>query len=178
MNIIKTVVGQTGINATSCHGYTTKTGVAALDKFKQEFFKATTFPDKMRIYTEMREQHPEHTNDLYLNSSIGYCFHRAYDLLGGDKLRALRYREKDITEAVSSVMLHQIVCEECRLVFAVGNHYQMADVKEMLQEIYNRAGINATAKASDLPQFIPSAVKRQLTNPTNGKRELYYEIQC
>ena len=177
LNIIKTV-GQAGINATSCHGYTTMTGVAALDKFKQEFFKATTFPDKMRIYTDMREQHPEHTNDLYLNPSIGYCFHRTYNLLGGDKIRALRYREKDITEAVSSVMLHQRVCEECRLVFAVGSYYQMAEVKAKLQEIYNKAGINATAKASDLPRFMPSAMKRQLTNPANGKRELYYEIQC
>ena len=177
MNIIKTIVDQTGINATSCHGYTTMTGVAALDKFKQEFFKATTFPEKMRIYTDMREQHPEHTNDLYQNVFIERLFHQAYDMLGGDKIRALRYREKDITEAVSSVMLHQIVSEECRLVFAVGSNYQMADVKVMLQDIYNKAGINVTAKASDLPQFIPSAVKRQLTNPTNGKRELYFEIR-
>lgn len=177
MNIIKTVVGQTGINATNCHGYTTITGVAALDKFKQEFFKATTFPEKMRIYTEMRELYPEHTNDLYQNAFIDYHFHQAYDMLGGNKLRALRFREKDIVEAVSSVMLHQIVIEECKIVFAVGNYYQMADVKVMLQEIYNKAGINATAKANDLPQFMPSAVKRQLTNPANSKRVHYYEIQ-
>jgi hypothetical protein len=177
MNIIKTVVGQTGINATSCHGYTTITGVAALDKFKQEFFKATTFPEKMRIYADMRELYPEHTNDLYQNAFIDYHFHQAYDMLGGNKLRALRFREKDIVEAVSSVMLHQIVIEECKIVFAVGNYYQMADVKVMLQEIYNKAGINATAKANDLPQFMPSAVKRQLTNPANGKRVHYYEIQ-
>ncbi len=177
MNIIKTVVGQTGINVTSNYGYTTMTGVAALDKFKQEFFKATTFPEKMRIYTEMREQYPEHTNDLYQNAFIDYHFHQAYDMLGDNKLRALRFREKDIVEAVSSVMLHQIVSEECKIVFAVRNYYQMADVKVMLQEIYNKAGINATAKANDLPQFMPSAVKRQLTNPANGKRVHYYEIQ-
>lgn len=177
MNIIKTVVGQTGINVTSNHGYTTITGVAALDKFKQEFFKATTFPDKMRIYTEMREQHPEHTNDLYQNAFIERHFHQAYDMLGGDKIRALRFREKDIAEAVSSLVLYQIVSDECRLVFATGSHYQMAEVKTKLQEIYNKAGIHATAKASDLPQFMPSAVKRQLTNPANGKRVHYYEIR-
>lgn len=176
INIIKTV-GQTGINVTSNHGYTTMTGVAALDKFKQDFFKATTYPEKMRIYTEMREQYSEHTDDLYLSPFIDYRFHQAYDMLGGNKLRALRFREKDIVEAVSSVMLHQRVCEECRIVFAVGSHYQMAEVKVMLQEIYNRAGINATAKANDLPRFMPSAVKRQLTNPADGKRIHYFEIQ-
>lgn len=56
------------------------TGVAALDKFKQEFFKATTFPDKMRIYADMREQYPEHADDLYLSPFIDYHFHQANDL--------------------------------------------------------------------------------------------------
>ena len=177
LNIIKTVVGQTGINVTNDCGYIHLSGVAALDKFKQEFFKATTFPDRMRIYTEMREQHPEHTNDLYQNAFIERHFHQAYDMLGGDKIRALRFREKDIAEAVSSLVLYQIVSDECRLVFATGSHYQMAEVKTKLQEIYNKAGIHATAKASDLPQFMPSAVKRQLTNPANGKRVHYYEIR-
>ena len=176
MNIIKTVVGQTGINATSCHGYTTMTGVAALDKFKQEFFKATTFPEKMRIYTEMRELYPEHTNDLYQNAFIDYHFHQAYDMLGGNKLRALRFREKDIVEAVSSVMLHQIVCEECQKIFLPGCRYKRSEVKVALQRIYNSTGINETAKANDLPKFMPNAQLRQLTTQGTGKRELYYEI--
>ena len=176
MNIIKTVVGQTGINATSCHGYTTMTGVAALDKFKQEFFKSTTFPDKMRIYSDMREQHPEHTNDLYQNVFIDYRFHQAYDMLGGDKIRALRYREKDIAEAVSSVMLHQIVSEECQKIFLPGCRYKRSEVKVALQRIYNSTGINRTAKANDFPKFMPNAQLRQLTTQGTGKRELYYEI--
>ena len=100
MNIIKAVVGKTGINVTSNHGYTTMTGVAAWDNFNHDFFKATTFPDRMRIYADMREQYPEHKDDLYLSPFIDYRYHQAYDLLGGDKLRALRYREKDIAEAV------------------------------------------------------------------------------
>lgn len=176
MNIIKAVVGQTGINATSCHGYTTITGVAALDKFKQEFFKATTFPEKMRIYADMREQHPEHKDDLYLSPFIDYRYHQAYDLLGGDKLRALRYREKDIAEAVSSVMLHQVVCEECRKIFLPGCRYKQSEVKVALQRTYNSCGINKTAKANDLPKFMPNAQLRQLTTQGTGKRELYYEI--
>ena len=176
LNIIKTVVGKTGINVTSDHGYIHLTGVAALDKFKQEFFKATTFPDKMRIYTDMREQHPEHTNDLYQNVFIDYRFHQAYDMLGGDKIRALRYREKDIAEAVSSVMLHQIVSEECQKIFLPSCRYKLSEVKAALQRIYNSSGINEIAKANDLPKFMPNAQLRQLTTQGTGKRELYYEI--
>ena len=176
MNIIKAVVGQTGINVTSNHGYTTMTGVAAWDKFKQEFFKATTFPDKMRIYADMREQYPEHADDLYLSPFIDYHFHQAYDLLGGDKLRALRYREKDIAEAVSSMTLYQRVCEECQKIFLSGCRYKRSEVKVALQRIYNSSGINETAKANDLPKFMPNAQLRQLTTQGTGKRELYYEI--
>lgn len=176
MNIIKTVVGQTGINVTSNHGYTTITGVAALDKFKQEFFKATTFPDKMRIYADMRELYPEHKDDLYLSPFIDYRFHQAYDLLGGDKLKALRYREKDITETVSSMTLYQMVCEECQKFFLPGCRYKRSDVKEKLQGIYKSLGINETAKANDLVKFMPDAKLRQLTTQATGKRELYYEI--
>ena len=113
------------------------TGVAALDKFKQEFFKATTFPDKMRIYADMREQYPEHADDLYLSPFIDYHFHQAYDLLGGDKLRALRYREKNIAEAVSSMTLYQRVCEECQKIFLPGCRYKRSEVKVALQRIYN-----------------------------------------
>ena len=152
------------------------TGVAALDKFKQEFFKSTTFPDKMRIYSDMREQHPEHTNDLYQNVFIDYRFHQAYDMLGGDKIRALRYREKDIAEAVSSVMLHQIVSEECQKIFLPSCRYKLSEVKVALQRIYNSTGINEIAKANDLPKFMPNAQLRQLTTQGTGKRELYYEI--
>lgn len=176
MNIIKAVVGQTGINVTSNHGYTTMTGVADWDNFNHNFFKATTFPDRMRIYADMREQHPEHKDDLYLSPFIDYCYHQAYDLLGGDKLKALRYREKDITEAVSSVMLHQRVCEECRKIFLPGCRYKQSEVKVALQRTYNSCGINKTAKANDLPKFMSNVQLRQLTTQGTGKRELYYEI--
>ena len=176
MNIIKAVVGQTGINVTSNHGYTTMTGVAAWDNFNHDFFKATTFPDRMRIYADMREQHPEHKDDLYLSPFIDYRYHQAYDLLGGDKLRALRYREKDIAEAVSSMTLYQRVCEECQKIFLPGCRYKRSEVKVALQRIYNSTGINETAKANDLPKFMPNAQPRQLTTQGTRKRELYYEI--
>lgn len=176
MNIIKAVVGQTGINVTSNHGYTTMTGIAARDRFNHDFFKATTFPDKMRIYADMREQHPEHKDDLYLSPFIDYRYHQAYDLLGGDKLRALRYREKDIAEAVSSMTLYQRVCEECQKIFLPGCRYKRSEVKVALQRIYNSTGINEIAKANDLPKFMPNAQLRQLTTQGTGKRELYYEI--
>lgn len=176
LSIIKTVVDNTNINVTSTCGFNTQTGIEALDKFTHDFFKATTFPDRMAIYLAMREQHPEHTDALYKNPFIDFQFHQAYDLLGGGKLRALRYREKDILEAVSSAMLVNVVSKMCRVTFAKGCCYKLPDVKKALQEIYNKAGVKATAKASDIEDFIPNIRQRQLTNSATRKRELYYEI--
>ena len=176
LSIIKTVVDNTNINVTSTCGYNTQTGNMILDQFKHDFYKAKTFPEKMYVYTAMREQHPEHTDDLYQDPFIDYRFHQSYNLLGGNRLRALRFREKDISEAVSSEMLFYKVTEECKAAYKQGQCYLLADVKNILQNIYCKVGINATAKAKDIERFIPDVVMRQLTTASTGKRELYYEF--
>ena len=176
LSIIKTVVNKTNINVTSSCGFNTQTGIHALDQFTKDFFKATTFPDKMRIYTDMRERHPEHTDDLYQNTFIDYRFHQYYDVLGGDRLRALRFREKEIADATSGAMLFQLITDECYATFVIGKCYRLAEVKNMLQGIYQKVGINATAKAGEIEKYMPHVTQRQLTTPSTGKRELYYEI--
>lgn len=176
LSIIKTVVDNTNINVSSSCGFNTQTGIKVLDQFTHDFFKANLFPDKMRIYTTMREQHPEHTDNLYKNPFIDISYHQSYDILGGHKVRALRYREKDISDAVSAAMLVRKVSELCKATFIKGNRYLLADVKNSLQGIYSKAGVKATAKASDIEHLMPNARKRQLTNPSTAKRELYYEI--
>lgn len=176
INIIKTVIDNTNINVTTSYGYNTLTETHVLDKFRHEFFKASTFPDKMRIYCDMRIKHPEHDNDLYENTFIEFRFHQYYDLLGGEKIKALRYREKDIVATANSKLLFQNVVNECKKTFLAGGKYLRSDVKNMLQQIYQQVGINATAKANEITNYMPTAVLRQLTTTATGKRELYYEI--
>ena len=88
----------------------------------------------------------------------------------------LRYREKDIIEAASAATIVQKIKEECEKHFLAGKYYRISDVKAILQTIYHKLGVNRTAKAIDIVEFIPSAVRRQLTTTATGKRELYYEI--
>ena len=113
---------------------------------------------------------------LYHNTFIDYRFHKFYDVLGEHKIKALRYREKDIEEATASAVLAQQITNECRKHFFPGMYYRLSDVKEILQGIYHQLGVKRTAKASDIVEYIPTATKRQLTTTTTGKRELYYEI--
>ena len=130
----------------------------------------------MRYYAEIRTQHPEYTDELYQNTFIDYRFHNFYDVLGVHKIKALRYREKDIEEATASAVLAQQITNECRKHFFPGKFYRLSDVKKMLQSIYQQLGVKRTAKATDIVEYIPTATKRQLTTTTTGKRELYYEI--
>ena len=177
IQIVRTVVDGMNINVTSTCGFSTQSGTHAIDQFNRKFFRATPFPDKMRIYSEMRSLHPECTETLYQNTFIDYHLHLYYDTLGPDRIEALRYREKDIADAVSNVMLTQRVVEECRKVFIPSECYFLKEVKSIMQDIYRTVGINATAKAKDIVNFVPSAKLRQLTNTSTGKRELCYEIQ-
>ena len=176
INIIKTVAENTNINVTSNYGFNTLSNQPVLDRFKHDFFKATTFPDKMRYYAEIRTQHPEYTDELYQNTFIDHRFHYFYNVLGEQKIKALRYREKDIEEATALAVLTQQITNECRKHFIPGKYYRLSDVKEILQSIYQQLGVKRTAKASDIVEYIPTATKRQLTTTTTGKRELYYEI--
>ncbi len=117
LSIIKTVVDQTNINVTNNHGFNTLSGDSALDNFKHDFFQSSTFPEQMRIYTEMRENHPQYTDILYSNPFIDYRFHKYYNMLGGDRIRSLRFREKDISDATSNIMMEMLVKEECKIKF-------------------------------------------------------------
>lgn len=177
LNILRTMVNQTNINVSSRCGFYTQVGSPALDKFIHDFFKANTFPDKMKAYIEIRQQNPEYTEDLYVNPHIPISFHQYYDILGADKIRLLRFRESDIEQATSDVMMEQRIAEECRNMFQIGGIYRMPDVKAGLQDIFNRLSIRSTAKAKDIETFMPNAHQCQLTTPGTNKREMYYTIQ-
>lgn len=176
LKIVKKMAGNTNINVSSTLGYITRTGIPELDKFYQAFFKAKTFPDKMSLYIGMREQHPVHRETLYQNAFIDYKYHQYYDMLGGDRIRTLRFRENEIIVAVSNAMLISAIKAECLVTFVKGKCYLLSEIKNQLQSIYIKVGSKAVAKASDLTNYI-TVEKRQLTTPATGKRELYYEIK-
>lgn len=176
ISILKNMIDNSGINVTSIYGYNTTDNSDILTKFKHDFFKNSTFPDKMRIYSDMRQQHPELSERLYENPFIDIRYHSYYDILGADRIRALRYREKEISEAADTYITEQKIQSACSQLFVPGT-YKSADVKQMLQDIYNRLGVSATAKASDILRFCPSAQRRQLTTLSTQKREIYYEIK-
>lgn len=65
--------------------------------------------------------------------------------------------------------------EACRQIFKPGILYPKQEVKEMLQDIYDRLGLTGkVAKATELARYL-SVIERQKKNE-KGKRIYYIEI--
>lgn len=173
--LIDTLANTGNINVSSQIQCIKGNGDQDIDNFNRVFHYAANFPDKMKAYLDLRYKRPDLTEWLYENAFVDSKFHQSYDILGPDKIRTLRFREKDIQQAVYNEMNRLLLQEECNKVFKRGHSYRLSDIKPELQRIYSSLGIVETAKASDLENIL-SVKSVQLTNKETGKRELYYQI--
>ena len=53
--------------------------------------------------------------------------------------------------------------------------YSNAETKSMIQAEYNRLGMNATAKATDITKYVPDAVPTRYKDE-NGKKQKGYKL--
>jgi len=146
----------------------------ALMEFKNDFGAIKDFPNKLRTYSEFRNDYPEFSEKLKQDCFIEREFHEYYDILGYKKLKALKFREKDVRQKYEDFMKDKVITNACRGMFQKGHLYLPSDVKKMLQEIYDNNGLKKTAKASDLMKYIKARVTRKKDG--NGIRREFYEI--
>ena len=146
----------------------------ALMEFKNDFGAIKDFPNKLRTYSEFRNDYPEFSEKLKQDCFIEREFHEYYDILGYKKLKALKFREKDVRQKYEDFMKDKVITNACRRMFQKGLLYLPSDVKKMLQEIYDTNGMKKTAKASDLKKYIKAKVTRR--KDENGIRREFYEI--
>lgn len=146
----------------------------ALMEFKEQFGGIKDFPNKLRTYSEFRNDYPEFSEKLKQDCFIEREFHEYYDILGYRKLKALKFREKDVRQKYEDFRKGKVITNACRGMFQKGHFYLPTDVKKMLQEIYDTNGMKKTAKASDLMKYIKAKVTRR--KDENGIRREFYEI--
>jgi hypothetical protein len=53
--------------------------------------------------------------------------------------------------------------------------YSNAAIKKMIQDEYDRLGMNATAKATDIKKYVPGVENARYTDE-NGKRQNGYKL--
>ena len=131
------------------------------------------FENKMKIYCDFLQAHPELKEILEALPQIPLNIKIYYNYLGPDIIRSVSYIEAAIKRKISECESVVMVATEVRQTFVKGQFYTLKQVKGMLQTIYSRAGYAVVAKASDLEGWIVCrAAKKKVT----GRRENGYEI--
>jgi len=141
-----------------------------LRDFERNFNAAQTFPEKMRLYCQFIEQFPYYEHALMSNPFIEPEIHIYYRQFGQMGLQRLQYDE----ERIKGELTREEIVAQCRLRFLRGGTYTAAEVKAILQDIYDTLSINKTATAAQLADYLPvEVVQRTLSS---GSRPRVYVI--
>ena len=144
-------------------------------KWFESWFYNAPEKDKLAGYANFRKQYSQYEIPVLANPFIDIEFHRWYDTLGYDTLSGLNFWRDDVERCYNNMCAQAPIREACRQIFKPGILYPKQEVKEMLQDIYDRLGLTGkVAKATELARYL-SVIERQKKNE-KGKRIYYIEI--
>ena len=140
-------------------------------QFYQEFFIDANFQRRMKLYIDTVQCYPELLPIIEEASVIPIEFKKYYRYLGAERIRRSGYVESILRkhlEDASKFSSVNITLEKDRV-------YSNAEIKSMIQAEYNRLGMNATAKATDITKYVPDAVPARFRDE-NGKKQNGYKL--
>ena len=140
-------------------------------QFCQEFFADANFQRRMTLYIDTVQCYPELLPMIEEASVIPIEFKQYYRGLGAERIRRSGYVESILRkhlEDASKFSSVNITLEQDRV-------YSNAEIKSMIQAEYNRLGMNATAKATDITKYVPDAVPARFRDE-NGKKQNGYKL--
>ena len=141
-------------------------------QFCQEFFADANFQRRMKLYIDTVQCYPELLPMIEEASVIPIEFKQYYRGLGAERIRRSGYVESILRkhlEDASKFSSVNITLEQDRV-------YSNAEIKSMIQAEYNRLGMNATAKATDITKYVPDAVPTRFRDE-NGKKQNGYKLK-
>ena len=118
------------------------------------------FEQKMKMYAEFLDAHPECKEELQRSVSVPNEIKRYYNELGSGTLRSLSWKHADIERFLAASPLSENELGEIISAEFPESWYSLKDIKTKLQGVYDRYGLNRTAKATDLEQYIPCCKKK------------------
>ena len=84
-------------------------------------------------------------------NQLGYYFSQ----LPIDRMQANRYRMSDMDQEIAFRNQTQDIGSIVASIFVKGQVYSKAEVKKMLQDVYDRLGLKKKAKATEISNYIP-----------------------
>ena len=140
----------------------------------KEFNKDNNFVRRMKLLCDINSQYPGFFQ-AYSSSPLQYVIPIEYqnyiNLLGFEKIKALKYQEGDIISYIQSQQ--NLQNSSITSLFNVGDKYTKKQIKEMLSNFYSLNSITKTPKASDLEQYY---ILKTIKLKVNDKWENGFEI--
>lgn len=129
--------------------------------------------DKLNGYSDFRNTYPRYDPFILQNPFIDIRFHDWYGKLGYEKLARLNFDEQKVEQEYNSFCNQVPIAQECRNVFETGRFYTKAEVKRMLQNIYDSLGlIGRKAKSTEIGSYL-NAKERMITDDEGNRKECY-----
>lgn len=129
--------------------------------------------DRLKIYSDFRNSHQKCDPFILQNPFIDIRYHDWYCKLGYDELARLNFDEQKVEQEYNSFCNQVPIAQECRNVFETGRFYTKAEVKRMLQNIYDSLGLTGRkAKSTELGSYL-NAKERMITDDEGNRKEGY-----
>jgi hypothetical protein len=146
------------------------------DYLVSEFDKDKDFVRRMKLLCDIYFQYPtfyiQYANSP-LQTIIPLSYQNYINLLGFEKIRALKYQESTILEYLSPKEENKNLYEIVNL-FQVSQKYSTKQIKSILADFYITNSISKTPKASDLEEYFN--LKTCKVKNSDGKWENGFEI--
>ena len=141
----------------------------------RHLIKKEPFVDRMRAYCEYRAKQGLIVNLAMSTLETKYPeLKYYYDILGGDRIKALDYKEKPLLNEIHTIKNFKGVRSELHGIIRIGDRLQTAEIQSILRNVYDKLGIHKSVKATDLKEFFEI---HPVKIPTANGRKNGFEIR-
>lgn len=116
----------------------------------KHLIKKETFEERMKYYCDYKSKNSAVCDSLAVTIQKRYPeVEHYYNILGEKKIKALNYKEAHLKREINNAHLDNMVRSELkREILIYPFELTNPEAKQMLQEVYDRAGLKATATAA------------------------------
>ena len=141
----------------------------------KHLIKKEPFVDRMQAYCEYRAKQGLIVDLAMSTLETKYPeLKYYYDILGGDRIKALDYKEKPLLNEIHTIKNFKGVRSELHGIIRIGDRLQTAEIQSILRNVYGKLGIHKSVKATDLKEFFEI---HPVKIPTANGRKNGFEIR-
>ena len=141
------------------------------NQFVSEFNKDRNFERRMELMACAIVNYPCLEELIEECSFIPYEYKEYYHELGPDRIKACAYIEANLKRELENTRRASMI----NIQLEPDVVYSNANIKSMIQAEYDRLGMNATAKATEITKYVPGVIPARYTDG-NGKKQNGYKL--